>query len=404
LEERYKKLLTSIDDKPYLAAAASHKSSVSGPTGVKMNGPYEYEGPVYWYADTLHGGAFGFNTETGPGPQVPVKETILRMIPQDKLWPINDTWNYHCTKATEAFNKLDGFNESVESRFGKARDLDDYIMKAELTQYEAIRPMYEAFRANEPNTTGIVQWMLNSAWPSFYWQLYDYYQVPTSAYYGTKKANAPLQLVYNYKNHTVHAVNATGESVKNLKAKFQFLNTESKVLAEKTVSIDFAVSPSEVFELDPVKGVVFLSLQLMNDRDEIISSNFYWLSEKPDVFAWGKTTWAYTPMKSYADFKDLRTLPVHDIEMKYTNADDGNDVIVNVTLTNNNTIAFFSKLELTDKDNKIIRPVFWSDNYFSLLPGETRKFTCSLSKDLFADGTSLSLSGWNVKPQQVKLK
>ena len=85
-----------IDNRPYLAAASVRKSEISGPTGVKMNGPYNYVGPSYWYIDSVNGGAFGFNTETGPGPQIPVLETLVKMIPENKRWPINEIWNFHC--------------------------------------------------------------------------------------------------------------------------------------------------------------------------------------------------------------------------------------------------------------------------------------------------------------------
>jgi exo-1,4-beta-D-glucosaminidase len=404
LEDRYKKLLSQIDDRPYVAAAANHKSTVSGPTGVKMNGPYEYEAPIYWYVDTIHGGAFGFNTETGPGPQVPVKESILKMIPQDKLWPINDTWNFHCTKATEAFNKLDGFNEAMEARYGKAKDLDDYILKASVTQYEAMRPMFESFRVNEPNTTGIVQWMLNSAWPSFYWQLYDYYLLPTSAYYAVQKANEPLQLIYNYGDGDVYAVNARYETQKHYKAKVQVYDTKSKIVFEKTVNFDLLAGAEKILPLDNFKGVVFLSLQLFDEKENIVASNFYWLSEKQDVFAWDKTFWAYTPMKSYADFKPINSLSVHEVKLSYTKEISGSEAIITATLTNNETIAFFSTLTLTNKESIIVRPVFWSENYFSLLPGETKSITCRLSKDSLEEGSKLLLSGWNVKAQEVELK
>lgn len=85
LEKRYIRILNKIDGtRPYLAAAAGAVSTVSGPTGVKMNGPYDYVPPKYWFEDSTHGGAYGFNTETGPGPQIPplssLKRCFLRTI------------------------------------------------------------------------------------------------------------------------------------------------------------------------------------------------------------------------------------------------------------------------------------------------------------------------------------
>jgi exo-1,4-beta-D-glucosaminidase len=405
LETRYKKLLSGIDNRPYVAAAAGMKSTVSGPTGVKMNGPYEYEGPNYWYVDKKNGGAFGFNTETGPGPQIPVKETILKMIPQDKLWPINDMYSYHCTTAEEAFNKLDPFNEAVTSRFGKSDNLDDYIMKSSVVQYEAMRAMFEAFHVNQSKTTGIVQWMLNSAWPSFYWHLYDYYLLPTSAYYAAKKANEPLQLMYNYGDHGVYIVNELNADQKNLKARIQLWSVDGKQLLSKEVDTEIAsLTSSKIADLNKMPGVVFLSLELLTAENKHVADNFYWLSAKEDEYKWDKTTWAYTPMKSYSDFKPLNTMPKADVKVTVDKVDDAENLVIDVTLKNSNAIAFFLNLNLKNANGEIVRPVFWNDNYTSLLPNETKHLTCSLPKSLLQNETSLEVSGWNIPVLKIEIR
>lgn len=91
--------------------------------------------------------------------------------------------------------------------------------------------MFEAFRANLPNTTGIIQWMLNSAWPSLYWQLYDYYLIPTASYYAVKKANAPQQLVYDYKDNSLIYINETEDKSDKL-ACIKILSKDSKIIYE----------------------------------------------------------------------------------------------------------------------------------------------------------------------------
>ena len=160
-----------------------------------MNGPYDYVPPIYWYADTKNGGAFGFNTETGPGPQVPPVESIKKFIPKDHLWPIDTMWNYHC--GGNVFCNLNRYNEAIDNRLGKPAGLEEYVTKAQFINYESMRAMYEAFTSNKYNATGIVQWMYNSAWPKFWWQLYDYYLMPNAAFYGAKKACEPLHIQYN---------------------------------------------------------------------------------------------------------------------------------------------------------------------------------------------------------------
>ncbi len=129
-------------------------STISGPTGVKMEGPYDWVPPVYWYIDRRYGGAFGFNTEVGPGPQIPPLSSIKKMIPEDDLWPINDTWLYYSGRNN--FENLDRFLGAFYARYGEPDNLEDFLFKNQISSYEAIRPMFEAFAVNKYHSTGIV--------------------------------------------------------------------------------------------------------------------------------------------------------------------------------------------------------------------------------------------------------
>ena len=87
---------------PTISSAAQKKSELTGDSGVKMLGPYEWVPPHYWLEDTKKGGAYGFNTETSPGPAVPPVESLRKMLPPDKLWPINEYWNFHAGGGSSA--------------------------------------------------------------------------------------------------------------------------------------------------------------------------------------------------------------------------------------------------------------------------------------------------------------
>jgi len=170
---------------PFQSSAIEEATPVTGPTGLKMRGPYEYVAPSYWLTDTKRGGAFSFNTETGPGPAVPPVESIRKMLPASHLWPIDEYWDYHTGGGP--FSNLKVFTEALEARYGKAKGLEDYAMKAQVLAYESHRAMFEAFGRNKYTGTGVIQWMLNNAWPSMIWHLYDYYLRPGGSYFGTKK-------------------------------------------------------------------------------------------------------------------------------------------------------------------------------------------------------------------------
>jgi exo-1,4-beta-D-glucosaminidase len=397
LEQRYNDLIKSIDDRSYLAAASWRKSTISGNTGVKMKGPYNYVGPSYWYVDSVNGGAYGFNTETGPGPQIPVMESLTKMLPADKLWPINATWNFHCNPS-ESFGDLSIFNNVLNRRYGQPANLENYLLKADVQAYEAMKGMFEAFRANRPVSTGIIQWMLNSAWPSLYWQLYDYYMLPTSAYYAAKKANSPVQVVYNYGNNKIVVVNETLVPLENAIVRIKLTDYNGKVIISDEVVTNIPENKVEmVFELPSFQGVVFLSLAILNEDKNPVADNFYWLTGTKDVYAWENTEWYYTPIKTSADFRALNYMPVTEITVNTTTREHVLDVDVeNPT----DRPAFFISMALKDSADHTLYPVFWNDNFISLLPGERKTLQCTVPDTLdVTGGLKLVTSGWNVKEQ-----
>ncbi len=235
LERDYLDVLSTCDNtRPYAQSAKEWTSEITGPTGMKMRGPYDYVPPDYWYIDTTYGGAFGFNTETGPGPEVPVLESLEKMIPKDSLWPISSSWLYHAARGQ--FHNLTRYNNAMDERLGTAKSLQDYERKAQYLNYEGMRAMFEAFEANRFKATGIIQWMYNASWPKLWWQLYDYYLMPTGALYGARVANEPLHVSYNYGANTVDVMNNTGKTVDELSAEINVLDFDLKSVLKKTVS------------------------------------------------------------------------------------------------------------------------------------------------------------------------
>lgn len=403
LEKMYKEILQDTDQiRPYVSAASGKNSTMFGLSGMKMNGPYQYVGPNYWYEDTKYGGAFGFNTETGIGAQLPVIESLKKMIPEDKLWPVNEYWDYHCTKSMKTLNIL---TETIEKKYGKAADLNDYLRKADLLNYESTKAMFEAFRVNVNSSTGIVQWMLNSAWPSLYWQLYDYYLIPTAAYYGVKRANMPQQLIYNYKNNGIYYVNE-GITPVERKAKITFYGPDSELLHE--AKIDFRVESDlskKVFQLDSIAGNGFLALELYDKKGNFIVRNFYCLSGKKDIYDWAKTNWIRTPLKEYADFIGMSSLPETALEIKHSMEVTGSEYSVQLELKNNSqVISLMTRLVLRDNNGEVIYPVFWNDNYVSIVPGETRTIVFAVDNSLIGNSdVSLFVSAWNMPEMKVEV-
>ncbi|MGA7707180.1 MAG: sugar-binding domain-containing protein, partial [Acidobacteriaceae bacterium] len=181
---------------PTLSSASGAPSTVTGPSGVKMSGPYNYVSPEYWYVDTQHGGAFAFNTETSPGPAIPQPDSLVKFLPPQDRWPIGEVWDYHAGGGD--FMNVDVFNTAMKTTYGWPDSMDAYSKLAQTMTYDGERAMFEAYTRNKYTSTGVIQWMLNNAWPSVIWHLYDYYLQTGGGYFGTKKACEPLHVQYSY--------------------------------------------------------------------------------------------------------------------------------------------------------------------------------------------------------------
>ena len=417
IEKMYLGILQELDwPNPSISSAAGRTTTV-GPSGVKMTGPYEYVAPSFWYLDTRHGGAFGFNTETSPGPAIPPVASLRRMLPPDHLWPIDSVWEYHAGGMSHTLNV---FTEALNERYGPSNSVDDYALKAQLQAYEAHRAMMEAYGRNKYTSTGIIQWMLNNAWPSMIWHMYDWYLRPAGSYFGVKKACEPLHVQYSYDDHSIVVVNSYYQPFANLKvtAKVYNLDMTEKFSKEAEVSVG-ADSSRRVFTLPPIQGLsttYFVSLTL-ESASQIKSSNFYWLSTREESIDWSRqeedpsgeydiSTWS--PTRTFADYTALNTLPRIDLDVTAQNKKDGQEGATTVTVHNpTSTLALAVHLTVNksssgrvsregEMDNEIL-PVLWQDNYFPVLPGETRQVTATYTIGAKSKATpSVEIEGWNV--------
>jgi exo-1,4-beta-D-glucosaminidase len=405
VENMYLAILQKLEwPNPSISSASETPTKVTGKSGVKMTGPYEYVPPVYWLADKEAGGAYGYNTETSPGPAIPTKESLAKFIPKEHLWPIDDVWNFHA--GGERFTDVHIFTEGLSRRYGAATSLEDYERKAQAMAYDGQRAMFEAYGRNKYTATGVIQWMLNNSWPSLIWHLYDYYLVPAGGYFGTKKATEPVHVQYSYDDHSVAVVNGTYASLQGLKASAKMYNLDAQEKAKKEQTLDIeADSSAKAFDLPAVDGLTttyFLKLELRDARGKLVSDNFYWLSTKSDTLDWAKRSdTVYTPQKDFADLTGLNNLTRADIAVSKEWRADANSGKLTLKIENKGkSVAFMIHPRVTKgSDSSDVTPVLWSDNYFSLLPGETKTVTASYgSSSLAGAKPEVAVEGWNVPP------
>lgn len=385
LEGMLNEAITELDGtRPILSSCKDQTSELTGPSRVKMAGPYGYVTPNYWYIDKQFGGAFGFNTETGPGPQIPPIESLKKMLSEKSIWPMGEDWKYHLGR--NEFHSLDRYIRAFNARYGKSNSVEDFARVSQMSNYEAIRPMFEAFAVNKFEATGVIQWMLNSAWPEMFWQLYDYYLMPTGAFYGTMKSAQTVNMIYNYGDKGIYVTNELFEEHKDMTAEVKVFDINSKELLSTTIKTNIGENSSaKIFDIPNIKNIsttYFVHLRLKDVNNKEVVNQIYWLTTGKETFDWDKTYFVNSPNKTFGSLKGLRTMPKADVENKVSFADKGEQTVVTVELKNkSDKIAFFIEMQVNNKEkDQSILPVFWNDNYVTLLPNETRIFTAKIAK------------------------
>lgn len=161
-----------------------------------------------------------------------------------------------------------------------------------------------------------------------------------------------------------------------------------------------ANSSKSLVQAPKFKGNAFLSLELLDANGNRLADNFYWLSDETEVYDWEATNWVHTPMKSYPNFKGLNAMKPSELGLSTTRT--GSTIQVKIE-NRTETIALFNQLKLHDGSGNWIVPAYYSDNYFSILPRETKILQIKLNSEVGSKPLQLELSGWNSNVQNVQL-
>ncbi len=352
--------------------------------GIHMAGPYSWRPPTYWFSGRYEPSR-GSCAEQGDNEHIPPYESLKKFIPSDKLWPINDTWYFHAG-AIQGNNSLSNVQRAVDRRYGPSNNAEEFARKAQLAHYEATRAQFEAFAANGwANHKMTIYWMLNSHWPSFFGNIFDYYLRPGGAYYGAKKGLRPLSVVFDsyatgdHNQAKVTVVNQTPTEHQGLHVRVRVYNLQGKVLDDREAAKIHVASGGEVQAMTLPRyphdsPVFFVRCQLFNKSGEVLAENIYWQSQKDDDLGDRKNDGAFAlQQESWADMTALNSMPQAplDLSAKQTSAGGANRITIRL---HNATeyVAFFERAEITsEQDGDEILPIEYDDNYVTVFPGET---------------------------------
>ena len=348
--------------------------------GVRSHGPYNWRAPRFFYriTDDL------FKTETG-SMSIPTLESIENMMPKKDWETINDDWAEHdFALGAQHGEKYPGI---LASRYGKIANLADFVRKAQMANYEAFRAMYEGRNAQlfHP-ATGVITWMSNPAQPSFVWQIYHYDLEPMSSYFAVMHASELQHIQFNEANGELQVINNLPAPIADATARISIYNLDGTVAYQHEIPV---TAPAEAAtSLGPVafpaklSAVHFLKLELRDTKGNLLSSNFYWraLPDHSD------------------DLTALNQLPMVTLEAKAERKDEGGRRLITVTLHNPTAnIALMAHLQLRRHSGERVLPVYYDDNYISLVPNESRTITIDAAlSDFNGEAALVVLDGWNV--------
>ncbi|HEX4005349.1 MAG TPA: glycosyl hydrolase family 2 [Acidobacteriaceae bacterium] len=387
---------------PILSSASETPTTVTGESGVKMTGPYDYVAPSYWYyTGRRFGGAWGYNTETSPGPAIPSLASRRKFLSDPDAWPPTADWSLHFGGG--GFSTLRAFDSAMAAVYAAPKSAADYTRIAQTMEYDSERAMFEAYSQNKYDTTGVIQWMLNNAWPSMIWHLYDYYLDAGGGYFGAKKACEPLHIQYAYDDRSIAVVNSTYQPAADLHASVHVHNLSWKEVYAADATIRSAAdSTQRVFQIPEhlysgSDRILFIDLTLNDDSGHRLSHNFYWVPTTLTTFNWEDTDYTHTPADRQADLTALASLPAAQITASahWTTTPQGRAVRIDLANPSGN-LAFQVSAAIRTASDDLVAPVFWSDNWIELAPGESTTLTAVIPAG--TDAPVVKVDGWNIAP------
>jgi hypothetical protein len=364
-------------------------SPSSNAVNLQGSGPYRYQNPVSYFTSLNR----GFSVETGT-PSMSTLESFESTTPKEDQWPIDDVWAYHDWHHS-GNGDVAPFMAEIATEFGAPTSLPDFERKAQMLNYVDHRAIFEGMDANlwSPNS-GRLLWMTQPAWPSTMWQILSSDYDTQASFYGVKKACEPLHVQLNLATYGVDIINTTTTAHAGLTVSAKVYSLTNALLFQATEHKDIAANaaaPSLHLDLAPLlnHGMVLVALELRDEQGKLASQNLYWLGAKPE------------------SYRELNNLPPVKLNVSaITATKDGDMVKLTMTLTNPApTATLQNKLTLVNAaDNTRILPAYYSDNYISLLPGETRTINIEYPASPAHGAAAINLRGWNAVPQVVAAK
>ncbi|MDR1919420.1 MAG: glycoside hydrolase family 2 [Tannerellaceae bacterium] len=378
--------------------------------GIHDGSPYKQVNPMQHYENTASARGSrvdGFNPEYG-APTLPTVEILSEMMDEKDLWPINkEVWDY---LDGNGFHLISTLYKELVDNYGISSSIDEFARKGQLLGAINSKSIWEVWNYNKLNygdrfTSGLLFWYHNCPMRQVSARMWDWSLEPTASLYHTANALEPLHVQFDYLKNTVSIVNDYYQHFQGYTVTAEVYDLNSRKVFEKSDKVDLLPDAvvNDIFTIhfpEEITQVHFIKLRLKDEKGREVSSNFYWRSNDRYL---GKETLT-GPASS--GFESLAGLKRATLKISYKVRENEARFFVDVTLKNvSGRIAFFNQLQMLDTNLKPLRPSFYTDNFFSLLPGESKSVTIETSqKRIASEIPLLVIKGWNIQRQQFTLK
>ena len=138
----------------------------------------------------------------------------------------------------------------------------------------------------------------------------------------------------------------------------------------------------------------FIQVELEDSSGKTIDDMIYWRSSRDPGYGCD------------GPFTALNAMPPARVHLDTSVQTRGRTQVIHVALSNpGKSLAFFIRLKiLGEASRKLIRPCFYSDNGFSILPGERKAVDIEIETEVLAgEHPQLAIEGWNIGSAAVEV-
>ncbi|WP_461453488.1 glycoside hydrolase family 2 protein [Mucilaginibacter sp.] len=383
-------IMPKLDNTRWFVDYSNSEDMSRNVLGDNGDGPYGIQPlSVFWDHRT-----FPFNSEVG-SVGINDIESFKRFMPATnmKAPEYDEATGKTKTDSVWEYHKYIGYDAPI-TKYGKAKNLEDFAEKAQLVNYDQYRALMEGFSSHMWDWyTGVIIWKTQNPWTALRGQMYDYYLDPNACLYGLHHGSEPLHVMCNPTDGMVMIANNTFKAQTNMMLVVKSYTISGK---EELISQVFSdVNPATTRRFFSIKenmdalaknGGGFIDLELLDKDKKTISQNIYWLADDK------------------GEYSGIQKLPASQVQTSAKQISAGR---IAITLTNpaNAAVAFFNRLSLVDaQSNKRLLPVFYSDNYVSVLPGTEKTVVIDYDNAQYPNMPLVSISGWNLSPQTVAIQ